>query len=503
MRRRGLLILGLAALALSGFIAAPDSAAPRCFGKKATIVGTNRNDRLIGTAGVDVIVALAGNDRVTSRGGNDMICGGEGSDILVPGLGNDRVDGGGKSDLIRYKDSPSPVHVDLSAGTGVGEGLDQLTSLEQVEGSSFDDILTGDEDANVLAGGSGHDTVTGLGGNDSLVGGVRQRQGPGTSCIEGSGEDALSGGDGRDWLLGCDGNDVLTGGPGSDRLIGGDDFAPRFMFNDKLCEPAGSGQDILDGGEGNDFLAGCDDADTLDGGGGTDQVLFSGAEGPVVVDLASGTSTGEGSDNLISIEDASGSDFGDTIVGNDGDNRLDGGYVHGNGPSDSIVGGFGNDSISGGNGNDVLTGGVHDDDLDGGTGRDLVRLFTGYFVEDDEDTSGLTVDLVLGTSVGDGIDSVSGIEDIVAIDMHGGLEHTLTGDDDSNRIIGTGGFDSIEGRGGDDYMYGGLSRDVIKGGDGDDTVDGGPQRDEMDGGEGFDLCLGFSGFDSFLLCEGP
>ena len=50
-------------------------AAPTCFGKRATIVGTNRDKaelvELKGTPGDDVIVGLAGMDSIYARGGDD------------------------------------------------------------------------------------------------------------------------------------------------------------------------------------------------------------------------------------------------------------------------------------------------------------------------------------------------------------------------------------------------------------------------------------------------
>ncbi len=55
--------------------APPAQAAPTCFGKRATVVGTNGPDTLEGTAGSDVIAGLGGNDDMYGFGGPDLICG--------------------------------------------------------------------------------------------------------------------------------------------------------------------------------------------------------------------------------------------------------------------------------------------------------------------------------------------------------------------------------------------------------------------------------------------
>ncbi len=70
------------------------SSRARCFGHRATIVGTRHGERLVGTRHRDVIAALAGNDLVLGRGGNDLICGGRGNDRLLGGGGRDRIGGG-------------------------------------------------------------------------------------------------------------------------------------------------------------------------------------------------------------------------------------------------------------------------------------------------------------------------------------------------------------------------------------------------------------------------
>jgi Ca2+-binding RTX toxin-like protein len=257
------------------------AAVPRCFGKKATIVGTARSDLIKGTARADVIAGLGGSDVVKGLGGGDRICGGNGSDRLIGGdrgdvlvgeAGNDTLSGGGGNDalfggagndtfsgglgfdLATYFLAPSGVQADLTVGTATGgEGTDTLTGIEDLEGSSFDDTLTGDSGENFFYPGEGNDIVVGGGGTTDLVdfffsvNGVAVDLTLGTATGEGT--DTLTGigqvfGSRHDDTITGDANlNTLFGGPGNDTISGAD------------------GDDTLDGGEG---------TDTLDGGIGTD-----------------------------------------------------------------------------------------------------------------------------------------------------------------------------------------------------------------------------------------
>ena len=67
---------------------------PKCAGQKATIVGTNGDDRLAGTNGRDVVVARGGDDVVRGFGGDDLLCGNAGADVLEGGRGADALYGG-------------------------------------------------------------------------------------------------------------------------------------------------------------------------------------------------------------------------------------------------------------------------------------------------------------------------------------------------------------------------------------------------------------------------
>lgn len=134
---------------------------PKCFGERATIVGSNGDDNLTGTRDSDVIVGADGNDRIDGGPGDDKICGGEGDDLLkgaggddqVAGrLGDDRVEGGGRSDRI----SGNAGNDELIAGSG----------KDKLSGNEGKDTLSGGEGKDFLNGGAGADQCDGGSGKD-------------------------------------------------------------------------------------------------------------------------------------------------------------------------------------------------------------------------------------------------------------------------------------------------------------------------------------------------
>jgi serralysin len=137
-------------------------------------------------------------------------------------------------------------------------------------------------------------------------------------------EDAI-GGSGDDTIIGNSSANALTGNAGNDSLSG---------FG---------GSDTLKGGTG---------ADRLDGGAGSDTVVFGVVAAGLTINLAAGTVSGDGGDTLVSIENAAGSRFDDSLIGNGSANSLDGAQ--------------GADTLTGGGGVDRLIGGKHADQLTGG-----------------------------------------------------------------------------------------------------------------------------------------
>jgi len=182
----------------------------------------------------------------------------------------------------------------------------------------------------VMFGGSGGDSFSGLTGDDLLAGG--------------GGDDLLNGGNGNDTLSCGDGNDTALGGAGNDVIFGdaGDDSLSGGAGADQLG--GGVGADIVNGGDGDDRIFGDDGLfgggpeggnDTLNGGNGNDTM-----DGELGDDSLNG---GAGDDDLT------GGDGDDTIQGGEGDD-----YLYGNAGADRLIGGAGSDSMYGGMGSDTL-----------------------------------------------------------------------------------------------------------------------------------------------------
>jgi Tol biopolymer transport system component len=73
-----------------------------CGKRRATIVGDDGAEKILGTKKADVIVGNGGNDKIKGRGGNDRLCGGSGRDTLIGGAGRkDRLIGGPGKDKVK------------------------------------------------------------------------------------------------------------------------------------------------------------------------------------------------------------------------------------------------------------------------------------------------------------------------------------------------------------------------------------------------------------------
>ncbi len=370
---------------------------------------------LIGSRHGDTLVGDDENNRLAGGVGNDFLTGGDGDDYFQGGLGVDVMDGGlGAGDIVDYSDSPGAIDVRLNGNgfaTGAGGHADEdrLKSIEELIGSSRDDILRGDFEANIFRGGRGGDTLLGDAGADTLIG---QR---GADIIQGgSGEDTADYGDSEDGVridlsrsAADDGYSTGIGGDAhGDRLKEIENIAGSQLQD--VLQAATSVAGLLSGRDGDDTLIGGERADSLVGGAGDDSLApglgtdlldggehvagdvadYSGHDLAIAVDLEKApdsrgfiliTEGGVDGDRLRGIEGVRGSDNDDHLAGDGGANAF-----FGEGGADVLDGRGGSDTLQGGSGADTLTGGTDGDrfvysDLTDSTPdlRDIITDFSG------------------------------------------------------------------------------------------------------------------------------
>lgn len=446
--------------------------------------GGSGDDYIIGYGGYDVIHGNNGNDRISGSGiligdaGDDVLNGGSGDDILIGGDGNDQLNGGAGIDTVDYSGSNQSVRVDISAGRGVGGDAlgDTYMSIENVTGSIFDDLLIGDSQDNTLSGGAG---------NDVLIGGMHA--------------DVLDGGGGFDIVSYSNAAQAvhiyLHSNRGANSDASGDVYIGIEGAHGSNYDDVIFGNDtnnILRGLGGNDLLMGSSSADQLDGGAGVDTVSYSRVQQAVTVrlDLGRGTAGAADGDVYTSIESVTGSEFGDVIYGDSGNNTLTGrggnDYLVGGDGDDYLIGGIlnelrdvtGHNYLIGGDGNDRLIGGGGRDVLIGGAGADYISGNGGINTASYEDSAdGVRVDLQLhkgfaGDAAGD---TIYGILDLVG-SAHADL---LNGGTWNETLNGGAGDDRIAGRGGKDRLIGGEGRDVFVYSSSSDSGIGSDNRDTI------------------------
>jgi Ca2+-binding RTX toxin-like protein len=243
---------------------------------------------------------------------------------------------------VDYSRSNAGVTVSLLAGN-VGSGGhaqgDRLAQIEHVIGSDFGDYITGADDAligNTLLGRDGNDTLRGMQGADSMVGGTGQDYlsylGSNAGVFVRLATREANGGHATgDWYTGIE--HVL--GSGQADTLGGD-----------------SGNNTLFGDVGPDTLLGDTGADSLIGGVGSDTLDYQLSNEAVTINLGDNDVEHGGhaeGDFVTLAEHIGGSQFDDTLTGN---NELN--FFLAATGNDTLFGASGNDSINGGQGDDYL-----------------------------------------------------------------------------------------------------------------------------------------------------
>jgi Ca2+-binding RTX toxin-like protein len=462
----------------------------------STIHGEDGDDLIVGGAGRDTLYGEAGTDRLIGGDNNDILLGGNGDDTLEGGLGADVIDGGSGIDQVSYENSKAGVvfaikkgTTDVFVGTGGEADGDEITNIEYLVGSHFNDTLYGNaEDSS---------TIEGLAGNDILIGGSDRDY-----LIGGAGADALHGGagatvnDGTSYLTSASGVvvNLLTGkgsggdaegdtfdsiediqGSSSDDVITGnakDNIIDGWYGDDQLA--SGGGNDEIHGGFGNDTIYGtADGGDTLDGGGtraaperdtlsyeragfGVEADLYdeTGGKDDIARALVSSTTDDDGdvtnvyAEHVSTFENLTGSKFNDNLIGDDQYN-----VITGLAGDDKIYGQAGNDTLIGGTGKDLLVGGTGIDvaDYSGSLGGVTVDLFSHVGLSNDAE--GDTLSEVENLRGSDHNDTLTG--DFLDNEIDPGLTRSTI----SDTVDGSAGYDTLV----LDYSRGGNQKGVTGG----------------------------------------
>ncbi|HEY8611024.1 MAG TPA: calcium-binding protein, partial [Roseomonas sp.] len=377
---------------------------------------------------------------------NQLLTGGNGNDTLDGWLGNDTLNGGGGTDTAIFAGPIGSYSFALGADgiivtDNVGtDGTDTLISMEQMR--------FGSQTLTVRAGTNGNGTTVGVNNQANLVLGFN----------------------GNDTLDARAGNDVVVGGLGKDTMTGGSG-ADTFLFS-SIAETgigtvANTGRDII-----TDFNRAQGDKIDLSGidaitGGARDGFTFIGtgeftAAGQLRYAQQGGNTIVEGNVDgaggaefqieLTGLMTLTGSDFGLSSVPLPGSN-------------DPVIGTDGPNSLTGAAGNDTLNGAGGTDTAD----------FTGPIGNYSFALSGsdiLVTDLV-GTGGTDTLISMEqmqfGGQTLIVRAGTVGNGTTVGINNQANLVLGFDGNDRLDARAGNDVLVGGLGKDTLIGGTGADT----------------------------------
>ena len=367
-----------------------------------TTTGNSDGDTLLGNAAANVLIGGNGTDQLDGGAGADSLIGGAGNDLLIGGAGASNEMTGGTGDDVYIVSVAGDTLIEA-----LGEGIDTVktalptytlpTNVDNLTYTGIGAIVgTGNGLANIITGGTGGDTLSGLGGDDTLIGGT----GAANTMVGGLGNDF--------YFVSIVGDSIVEGvGEGTDQVrtalaaytlaanveqlvyTGGGTFSgtgntiDNVIFGGALADVLSglAGADTLIGGAGNDTLiGGAGAANTLQGGLGNDTYYVS-AGGDTVFELV-----GEGTDQVVTdlssfllaanLENlffngvgafvGTGNGLANLIVGAGSADTL-----AGLGGDDTLVGNGGADLLQGAAGLDLINGGLGNDTVDGGTGADL------------------------------------------------------------------------------------------------------------------------------------
>lgn len=301
-------------------------------GRQDIIIGGGDDDDLYGLQASDVVLGDHGHVHKASaleiqrietlfkdKGGDDFIRGNEGDDVLIGGMDSDEVEGNDGVDII-LGDNGEVVLGGLVAGEILIQGnavaLIKTTDTDATTGAG--DLLFGNANNDVIAGGVAGDTIHGNDGDDIILGDngtldwtydftadpffpngmdtdlntldlittqLPAAQPGGRDTIYGDdGGDVVFGGTDADTIYGDDGDNMGAATDNSDVLFGDHgriypqhstlaDFPSENFFAIDTGDNHGAAGDRIFGEQGDDILLGQQGDDRMFGGSGDDDMI--------------------------------------------------------------------------------------------------------------------------------------------------------------------------------------------------------------------------------------
>jgi Ca2+-binding RTX toxin-like protein len=346
--------------------------------------------------------------------------------------------------------------VNYYAIDGIAGGVDRAGGEQgdKLVGSKYDDKLTGN---------AGNDTINGEGGNDTLLGGA--------------GNDILTDNLGENVFFGAEGDDtIISYGTAFNRGDGGAGNDTIKVYGSTGYFNGDAGNDII--WIENNYPSGATGALNIDGGDGDDFIgIFANSGDRVYFNLRGekGADTFEPTipspNAKVYIHDFEATPNGDKIsltqlfssldlIAKKIQNPFTDGYI----------------KFQQSNKDTLL---VADLDGNGPAAGQTVLYLT------NTDASQITRDNISG-----------------AYDPKGGIDGlTKTGDNGSDKLIGSWTIDTLNGGAGDDTIDGGAGNDTLNGEDGDDSFILGAGDDKIDGGNGFDTITFKESFRDYKITK--
>ncbi|MCB8821687.1 calcium-binding protein [Microvirga rosea] len=420
-----------------------------------TLSATDIDASIIGNALDNLLTGNDTDNALDGQEGKDTLIGGKGDDLYVLRAAETVI-----TELADEGDDAiiSFIDIDLNDYANVEHVLLDGTALNAI-GNDGDNQIYGNDLDNILDGGKGHDTLDGGDGADIMIGGlgndVYYLNDAKDTVIE-----AANSGDDTVFVL-FDYSLVGTEIENIELMVG--QTATGNDYNNRLIGNAES--NILDGGKGDDTLDGGFGEDDLKGGEGDDVYVVDNPLDLITELDNQGTDTVKAFidfslEGLVNVENltlvgfdnigGTGNALSNTILGNDGNNILDGKA--------------GADALSGGKGDDTYVIDVNDDITEAtDEGRDTIKI-TDVFAPNTYTLKDNFENLL-----------VTGTRDFDA--SGNALNNQMTGNGGANTFKGDEGNDTLDGGGGGDRLEGGKGEDMLIGGTGADVMIGGADND--------------------------